>query len=45
MSTPAFTLPLLEVEGLPLGVQLIGFVDQDERLARQAKWMAEACLA
>lgn len=44
MSTPAFTLPLLEVEGLPLGVQLIGCVDQDERLARQAKWMAEASL-
>ena len=28
-----------------LGNQLIGFVDQDEPLARQAKWMAEACLA
>ncbi len=42
MGTPSFTLPLLQVEGLPLGVQLIGFADEDERLARYAKWMAEA---
>ena len=41
-STPSMTLPLLSADGLPLGVQLMGFVDQDERLARRAKWMAEA---
>lgn len=42
MGTPSFTLPLLQVEALPLGVQLIGFVDQDERLARYAKWMVSS---
>jgi Asp-tRNA(Asn)/Glu-tRNA(Gln) amidotransferase A subunit family amidase len=41
---PSFTLPLLCVDGLPLGVQCMGFVDQDERLARHAKWVAETIL-
>ncbi len=44
IGTPSFTLPLLSVEGLPLGIQLIGFVDQDQRLARHAKWLTEAVL-
>jgi Asp-tRNA(Asn)/Glu-tRNA(Gln) amidotransferase A subunit family amidase len=43
-SAPSFTLPLLCVDGLPLGVQLMGFVDQDERLACHAKWVAETML-
>lgn len=41
---PSFTLPLLRAEELPLGVQLMGFVDQDEQLARHAKWMAETTI-
>lgn len=40
-SAPSITLPLLRSEGLPLGVQLMGFVDQDEQLAHNAKWMAQ----
>ncbi len=29
LGTPAVSLPVLQSEGLPLGLQLIGFVDQD----------------
>lgn len=43
-SAPSMTLPLLHADGLPLGVQLMGFVDQDERLARNARWVAETML-
>lgn len=43
-STPSMTLPLLSVDGLPLGLQLMGFVDQDESLARHDKWLSEAIL-
>lgn len=42
--TPSITLPLLSADGLPLGVQVMGFADEDERLARNAKWIAEAVL-
>ncbi|HAT34612.1 MAG TPA: amidase [Rhodospirillaceae bacterium] len=42
--TPSITLPLLSVDGLPLGVQVMGFADKDERIARNAKWIAEAML-
>jgi Asp-tRNA(Asn)/Glu-tRNA(Gln) amidotransferase A subunit family amidase len=30
LGTPAVSLPVLRAEGLPLGLQLIGFVDRDE---------------
>ena len=37
---PALTLPLLVGEkGLPIGVQLIGAIEQDDRLLRTANWM------
>lgn len=37
---PALTLPLLVGEnGLPVGVQLIGAAEQDDRLMRTAAWM------
>lgn len=42
---PAIALPLLALEGVPFGVQLIGFPQQDYRLAVQARWLAEAILA
>ena len=29
LGTPAVSLPVLHSDGLPLGLQLIGFVDQD----------------
>jgi len=40
---PALTLPLLVGEnGLPVGVQLIGGVEEDDRLLRTANWMQRA---
>ena len=38
---PAFSLPLLEVDGLPVGVQLMGFGRGDDRLASCAAWIAK----
>ncbi len=39
LGLPAFTLPLLEVAGLPVGVQLLGFADGDGALCARAHWM------
>lgn len=40
---PAICLPLLRgVNGLPLGVQLVGRRDDDARLLRTAQWLARA---
>jgi Asp-tRNA(Asn)/Glu-tRNA(Gln) amidotransferase A subunit family amidase len=33
------TLPLLEAEGLPIGVQLVGRRGDDGRLLRSARWL------
>ena len=38
---PVFGLPLLSVEGLPLGVQVLGFGGADDRLAAIARWIDE----
>ncbi len=39
LGMPAVTLPLLTVDGMPLGVQLIGARGNDGRLLRTAKWL------
>jgi Asp-tRNA(Asn)/Glu-tRNA(Gln) amidotransferase A subunit family amidase len=39
LGLPAFALPLLEVNGLPLGVQLIGAPHADGALAATANWI------
>lgn len=39
---PAFSLPLLEAQGLPLGVQLMGADRQDGRLCASAAWIMKA---
>lgn len=39
LGVPAVTLPLLDVEGLPLGVQLVGPRQDDGRLLRTANWL------
>lgn len=41
LGVPCVTLPLLEVEGMPLGVQLIGMRRDDGRLLRTARWLVE----
>jgi Asp-tRNA(Asn)/Glu-tRNA(Gln) amidotransferase A subunit family amidase len=38
LGVPAISLPLLEVEGLPLGLQLLGFLDADASLIAAATW-------
>ena len=32
LGIPAVSLPLLSIDGLPLGLQIAGFADQDARL-------------
>jgi Asp-tRNA(Asn)/Glu-tRNA(Gln) amidotransferase A subunit family amidase len=40
---PALTLPLLVGDNdLPIGVQLVGGAEEDDRLLRTAKWMLAA---
>jgi len=39
LGLPAFSLPLLQVDGLPLGVQLIGAPEGDGALCAVANWM------
>jgi Asp-tRNA(Asn)/Glu-tRNA(Gln) amidotransferase A subunit family amidase len=39
LGVPAVTLPLLEVDGLPMGVQLVGARRDDGRLLRTAQWL------
>ncbi len=36
---PSFSLPMLAVDGLPVGIQLMGLSDTDERLTRIANWI------
>jgi Asp-tRNA(Asn)/Glu-tRNA(Gln) amidotransferase A subunit family amidase len=39
LGVPSVTLPLLEADGLPMGVQLIGARRDDGRLLRAARWL------
>jgi Asp-tRNA(Asn)/Glu-tRNA(Gln) amidotransferase A subunit family amidase len=42
IGAPTVNLPLLVAEGVPLGVQLMGFEGVDAHLVAQARWMLEA---
>jgi Asp-tRNA(Asn)/Glu-tRNA(Gln) amidotransferase A subunit family amidase len=41
LGAPALTLPLFRVDGLPLGLQLIGFPGDDRALSATAGWALE----
>lgn len=42
LGMPCISLPLLEIDGLPLGVQLVGRRGRDGDLLRAARWMMDA---
>jgi len=42
LGAPAFSLPLMALDGLPLGLQLIGFPGRDADLAGRARWVTDA---
>lgn len=43
IGAPTFNLPVLMVEEVPLGVQIMGFEGQDEDLAAIVRWLLGAC--
>jgi Asp-tRNA(Asn)/Glu-tRNA(Gln) amidotransferase A subunit family amidase len=45
IGAPAVTLPCLSVGALPLGIQLMGFKDEDETLFSYAQWVQNILLA
>jgi Asp-tRNA(Asn)/Glu-tRNA(Gln) amidotransferase A subunit family amidase len=44
LGVPAISLPVLSVDGLPVGLQLLGFLDADAAVIAAARWVKE-CLA
>ena len=42
LGAPALSLPVLEVDGMPLGLQLVGYPHGDARLAGIAQWVMQA---
>ncbi len=42
LGCPALNLPLLSVEGMPLGIQLIGYFRGDHRIVANAHWLVHA---
>ncbi|MBO20944.1 MAG: amidase, partial [Rhodospirillaceae bacterium] len=42
MGAPALTLPALSADGLPLGLQLVGFHHRDADLFAHASWVDNA---
>jgi Asp-tRNA(Asn)/Glu-tRNA(Gln) amidotransferase A subunit family amidase len=45
LGVPTISLPLLEVEGLPVGLQLLGFLDADASLIGAATWVRDQLVA
>ena len=41
LASPAFALPMLAVEGLPVGLQYMGWPHDDYDLARQSRWLVD----
>ena len=42
LGTPAVSLPVFAVEGLPVGLQILGFEQRDADLFGVAAWMQQA---
>jgi Asp-tRNA(Asn)/Glu-tRNA(Gln) amidotransferase A subunit family amidase len=42
LGLPAFSLPLLTVRGLPVGVQVVGRAGADAGLCANARWLMQA---
>lgn len=42
LGAPALTLPLLACGGMPVGVQLVGQMHEDEQVTAMARWLAGA---
>ncbi len=43
LGAPAINLPLLEADGMPLGVQIIGYPGRDRELFALAHWIINVC--
>jgi Asp-tRNA(Asn)/Glu-tRNA(Gln) amidotransferase A subunit family amidase len=41
LGTPSFSLPVLEAEGMPLGLQVMGYADQDAKAFAAARAIFE----
>lgn len=41
LGAPSYNLPLLRIEGVPLGIQLMGFDQEDEELTGLARWFLD----
>ncbi len=41
LGVPAISLPLLWVEDLPVGLQLLGFLDRDAEMIGTARWVRD----
>jgi Asp-tRNA(Asn)/Glu-tRNA(Gln) amidotransferase A subunit family amidase len=41
LGVPAVSLPIFEVEGLPLGLQVLGFHERDADLFSVAAWLQD----
>ena len=42
IGAPTYSLPILTVDGLPLGIQIMGFEGEDADLAAMARWLLDA---
>jgi Asp-tRNA(Asn)/Glu-tRNA(Gln) amidotransferase A subunit family amidase len=42
LGVPALSLPLFEVAGMPLGLQVIGYFDRDAEAIATAAWLMQA---
>lgn len=40
LGVPAYSLPVMTVDSMPFGLQLMGFANADYRLTRHAQWVA-----